>query len=108
MITIFDGIPDIFVDRYDAQFVDWGRQFRVRGKRCAIVFDVLPGQDIPLDSEGRVAWIGAWLKAEVESLGGVTRVVISPASDWDRHLIETHCWCLKRSRPYDIRRLICR
>jgi hypothetical protein len=96
VITEFNNIPDIFIDRYDAQFVEWAQQFQVRGKSLAIVFDILPGQQPSFDSEGRLKWTGAWLTAELESGIGGMRMVISPASDWDRYLINMHSWNLKR------------
>jgi hypothetical protein len=38
VITIFEQIPEVFVEHYDAQFQAWGREFRARGELCAIVF----------------------------------------------------------------------
>jgi len=96
MITVFDNIPNEFIDHYDAQLERWAREFRTRGKRCAIVFDVLPGQKPKRDEEGRLVWVGAWLKAEVETSRGTTRVAISPDTDWDKEMIERHSWDLRR------------
>jgi hypothetical protein len=96
MITVFENIPDIFVEKYDAQFCQWGREYRKRGRKVAIAFDVLPGEALKLDQEGRFIWTGAWLTADVEQLNGRQAMVIRPASDWDKNLIEVHCWHLKR------------
>ena len=97
MHTIFDGIPDVFVDRYDGQFREWAASFRERGKRVAIVFDVLPGQLPTMDAGGNLVWAGAWLVAELETFRGGRAMVVRPATDWDANLIATHCWQLKRS-----------
>lgn len=96
VITIFDGIPDIFIERYDAQFCQWAVEFRTRGRKVAIVFDVLPGQVPTMDVEERLAWSGAWLTADIEPFRGQQVMVIRPASDWDKNLIDMHCWNLKR------------
>jgi hypothetical protein len=98
MITVFEDIPEIFVDYYNTQFETWGREFRSRGrgKHCAIVFDVLPGQVPTLDVAGNLAWSGAWLTATLERVRGGQAMVIRPATDWDRNRIEMHSWNLKR------------
>ena len=96
MMTLFDGIPDVFVEKYDAQFLEWARDFRTKGAKCAIVFDVLPGQVPALDVAGNLVWAGAWMTAQVETLRGKRVMVVRPATDWDRNLIETHCWNLRR------------
>ena len=104
MMTVFDGIPEVFIDRYTWQFEEWAASFRVRGRRCAIVFDVMPGQLPTMDAAGNLVWAGAWLVAELETRPGkgngmiaVNRMVVRPATDWDRNLIEVHCWQLRRS-----------
>ena len=43
MITVFERIPEFFVELYDAQFQIWAREFRKRGYECAIVFSRPPG-----------------------------------------------------------------
>jgi hypothetical protein len=96
MMTVFEGIPEVFIDRYTWQFEEWAASFRVRGKRCAIVFDVMPGQMPTMDAAGNLVWAGAWLVAELEG-GSLPRMVVRPATDWDRNLIEVHCWQLRRS-----------
>ena len=96
MITIFDGIPEIFVAYYDTQFCQWAQEFRARGRKVAIVFDVLSGQVPSLDVEDRLAWSGAWFTADIEPFRGQQAMVIRPATDWDKNLIEIHCWNLKR------------
>lgn len=92
MLTVFERIPDLFVQMYDAQFQMWARQFRARGKRCAIVFDRRPGEAVLLDGEGRPVLKGAWLEAEVDrSVPERPRVVIRPWREQDEELIRRHC-----------------
>lgn len=91
MITVFERIPDPFVQAYDRQFQTWAREFRKRGPRCAIVFDRPLGQPALLDGEGRVIAKGAWLVAEVDrSLPQSPRVVIRPADEHAEELIAQH------------------
>ena len=98
MLTVFDGIPDIFIERYDALFQKWGREFARRGKKVAIVFDRMPDEEAVKDEEGRTVLVGAWLTAEVEPSTGAQAhwMVVRPATDWDRHMIDAHCSKLRR------------
>lgn len=86
MLTVFERIPDLFVQLYDAQFQVWAREFRKRGRRQAIEFRRRPGAAVLLDVEGRPIQAGAWLVAEPDG----ERVVIRPATEHDAELIERH------------------
>jgi hypothetical protein len=92
MITVFEGIPEIFIERYDALFRKWGREFGKRGRKVAIAFDLMPDETVVKDEEGRNVWTGAWLTADVEDQW----MVVRPASDWDRYMIDLHCSKLRR------------
>jgi hypothetical protein len=87
VLTVFERIPDLFVQVYDYQFRVWAREFRRRGTRCAIVFTPIPGRPVPLDVEGRPVKVGAWLECEVEA----NRFVVRPASEHDAEMIARHC-----------------
>lgn len=86
MITVFEKIPDVFVEAYDYQFRVWAAEFRARGARCAIVFGRRAGEAALLDAGGRVVMRGCWLQAEVDR----GRVVIRPASEHDAEMIARH------------------
>lgn len=91
MLTVFERLPELFVQHYDASFQVWAREFRKRGDRCAIPFDRKPGVPAILDSEGRPVWKGAWLVAEVDrSRPQEVRVVIKPENDEAAAAIERH------------------
>jgi len=94
MMTVFDGIPEIFIERYDALFQKWGREFARRGRKVAIVFDRMPDEAAVKDEEGRDVLVGAWLTAEVDVRDRT--MVVRPATDWDRHMIDVHCSKLRR------------
>ena len=97
MITVFERMPELFVELYDAQFQTWAREFRVRGTRCAIVFNRASGEATLLDGEGRPIWAGCWLMAEVDrSRPQKPRVIIRPASEHDEELIARHCVKMRR------------
>lgn len=91
MLTVFEKIPDLFVELYDAQFQLWAREFRARGRKCAIVFNPAPGSAPVFDEEGRLVAVGAWLEAQVETGLGEPRIVIKPASEHDAEMIARHC-----------------
>lgn len=91
MLTVFEKIPDLFVQHYDGSFQVWAREFRKRGARCAIPFDLRPGEVRLLDAGGRPVWKGAWLVAEVDrSQPQHVRVVIRPEDEAQAAAIEKH------------------
>lgn len=92
MITVFEKIPDLFVEMYDAQFAQWAREFRTRGTYAAIVFDRPPGAPVLLGPDGQPMWKGAWFEAEVDrSMPQNVRVVIKPRTQHDEEMIDRHC-----------------
>lgn len=91
MLTVFEKMPDLFVQHYDQSFQTWAREFKVRGTRCAIPFDRSPGVPVILGPDGKPSWKGAWLVADVDrSNPQVPRVVIRPEDEFSEHLIEKH------------------
>ena len=99
MMTVFEKIPDLFVEMYDAQFVTWAREFQKRGQFAAIVFDRVPGQAVLLGPDGRPAWKGAWFEAEVDrSAPQNIRVVIKPRTPHDEEMVDRHCREMSRFR----------
>ncbi len=90
MITVFERIPDLFVQMYDFQFQTWAREFRTRGRECAIVFRRRPGAAAILDVEGRPIVKGAWLTAEVDREATPPRVIIKPKDEHAAELIARH------------------
>lgn len=90
MITVFEKIPALFVEAYDASFQVWAREFQKRGPRCAIPFARPPGEPVLLDQAGRPIQAGAWFEAEVDRSGPAPRVVIRPATEHDAEMIARH------------------
>lgn len=92
MITVFEHIPDFFVEMYDTQFRQWAREFQKRGHYAAIVFNRPPGTRPILGPDGEPIWRGCWLEAEIDTSNVQNvRVVIKPRTDHDRDMIEKHC-----------------
>lgn len=98
MLTVFEKIPVLFVEMYDAQFGVWAQEFRKRGAKQAIEFAPVPGVPRILDAEGRPVQKGARFEAEVDRSGGEIRVVIRPASEHDEEMIARHVSEMKRFR----------
>ncbi len=91
MITVFERIPDPFVQAYDGQFQTWAREFRTRGTRCCVKFGRRPGAPVLLDEGGRAIERGAWLVAEVDkSKPQEPKIVIRPADAFAEEMIERH------------------
>lgn len=92
MLTVFEKIPDAFVEMYMLQFETWAREFRQRGHFAAIVFDRVPGRPVLLGPDGKPAWKGAWFEAEVDaSQPAAVKVVIKPRTVFDEEMVERHC-----------------
>jgi hypothetical protein len=92
MVTVFERIPDLFVELYDEQFRMWAREYQRRGRFAAIVFNPPPGAATILGPDGKPVWKGCWLESEFEpGLGGQRRMVIKPRTDHDAEMIERHC-----------------
>lgn len=91
MLTVFEKIPDLFVQHYDSSFQVWAREFRTRGHECAIPFDRKPGAPVILGPDGKPSWRGAWLVAEVDrSAPQSPRIVIKPKDEAAAAAIERH------------------
>jgi hypothetical protein len=87
----FERIPEPFLRHYAEQFQIWGREFKSRGRRCSIVFDLPPGAVPEKDSEGRSIWRGAWFEADLDWENPADpRLVIRPADEHAEQLIEQH------------------
>lgn len=92
MLTVFEKIPEIFVQRYEPQFEQWAREFSKRGNYAAIVFDRMPGRPVLLGPDGKPMWKGAWFEAEVDrSHPQEVKVVIKPRTAHDEEMVDRHC-----------------
>lgn len=96
MVTVFEKIPDLFVELYDQSFQTWAREFRVRGPECAIRFIPVPGEIAILGPDGKPAWKGCWLTAEVDRERPQNpRVIIRPKTEHDAEMIAKHCAAMR-------------
>lgn len=95
MVTVFERIPEIFIEIYDAQFQTWSREYQTRGTRCAIVFNPTPGAQPIYDEGGRIVAAGAWLTAELDLSASRRRIIIRPATEHDEEMIARHVRAMK-------------
>lgn len=94
MQTVFERIPEIFVEAYDRQFVLWARQFKETGPVVAFRLKV-PVEALPFARDQRRI-IGVRLKAELDvSQPQAPRMVITPQTDADEEAIKRHCFDLR-------------
>lgn len=95
MVTVFERIPEVFVEAYDRAFQDWARNF---GKYGTVVAFKLrkPLRPTVLMKDRRTV-VGVRLKAEVErGLGGkATRIIIRPLDEENEEAIKRHSAELK-------------
>ena len=95
MRTCFEKIPDYFVERYDAELVAWGANFKKVGPIKKIVLR----EGMLADPSPREEY-GPQL-IQVELVAEVTRdpfmVTVRPLSERDEALIARHCEKLQRA-----------
>lgn len=89
MITVFDKIPDFFVERYDEELQAWGRNFSKVGPVKAVILKEGPFSDISPDPEQGAVLIQVKLMARMERAR--ERVTVSPSTERDEELIRKHC-----------------
>ena len=94
MITVFERIPDFFVERYDEELQAWGRNFGKIGPVKAIILKEGPFSDLSPDPEQGAVLIQVKLIAKMERLRG--RVTVTPFTEQDEELIRKHCDKLER------------
>lgn len=90
MITVFERIPDLFLQIYDESLQVWAREFKTRGPKQAVQFLPVPGSIPILGPDGKPVLRGAWLVAEVDRSLGEPRVIIKPETDRDAEAIDRH------------------
>lgn len=94
MITVFDRIPDFFVERYDEELQAWGRNFGKIGPVKAIVLKEGPFADVSPDPEVGPVLIQVKLIAKMER--AAERVTVAPLGEHDEEQIRKHCEKLVR------------
>jgi hypothetical protein len=95
MLTIFDGIPDYFVERYNDELEAWGRNFGKIGPEKHIVLREGYLADLsPSEEQGAVLLVVS-LIARMEKFR--ERVTVSPKTEQDEALIRRHCEKLERA-----------
>jgi hypothetical protein len=83
-VTVFERIPDAFVELYDAQFRGWAANFKRVGRVAA--FRLKRPVDPLVVARDQRKIVGVRLEAEVD--GG--RITIRPQTDADAEAIARH------------------
>ena len=89
MITVFDNIPDFFVERYNEEIEAWAANFSKVGPVKQVILKEGPFADVSPDPEQGAVLIGVKLIAKMERVRG--RVTVSPMGERDEELIRKHC-----------------
>lgn len=93
MLTVFEKIPDLFVDLYDLELKAWARSFKTAGPRRGILLKPVPGAPVRMSPNPELgpAMIGVTLVAEYRgTIIGAERMVIRPAEESDEEAIRRH------------------
>jgi hypothetical protein len=97
MQTVFEQIPDLFIEAHDAQFQRWAKNFPKIGGRCAIMFHrPLPPLVVKMDSEP--AAIGVYLMAQIDRTGPEPVMVVKPTNAEAADLVAREVFALARVR----------
>lgn len=94
MITVFEKIPDFFVERYDEELQAWGHNFGKVGPVKAIVLKEGPFADESPDPSVGPVLIQVKLLARMER--EKVRVTVAPLGEEDEAKIRRHCEKLVR------------
>lgn len=94
MLTVFERIPDFFVERYDEELQAWGRNFGKIGPVKTVVLREGPFADLSPDPEQGAVLLGVRLVAKMERLR--ERVTVSPQGERDEAVIRRHCEKMER------------
>jgi len=95
-------LPEEFVQAYMPELRRWGLSFAQKGPHCQVIFRPILAAPVELDANGQAPMRGAWLQATVERArrgSGEVRLVIAPAEENDRRLIERHAEEIRRYGP---------
>src|SRR5271157_3368733 len=94
MLTVFERIPDYFVERYDGELTAWGRNFGKIGPVKSIMLREGGFSDSSPDPEQGAKLMVVRLLALMER--NKQRVTVCPYSDMDEQLIAKHCEKMER------------
>lgn len=104
MITVFEKIPDWFVERYDGELCAWAANFAKIGPVKGIVLREGPFSDLSPDAEQGAVLLQVKLIARMER--GRERVTVGPLTERDEVLIARHCEKMERLKVSPRMRLV--
>lgn len=96
MLTVFERVPDWFVERYDDEICAWARNFSKIGPVKAIVLREGHLADVSPDPEQGAVLLQVKLIAKMECQH--ERVTIAPADEQSERLIALHCEKMQRHK----------
>lgn len=88
VVTVFERVPDRFVELYDAEFQRWAANYSRIGRVGAIKLK-RPVAPLVLSADQRQI-VGVRLTADVDKSRLPVRVVIRPQTDADEEAIKRH------------------
>lgn len=90
-------LPEIFVQAYNEELVEWGRELSKHGRCKHIVLRKIPGEPVALNAHGTENYFGVDLIAEVMRLtDDEVRLLIKPETEVSKMLIAKHCEAIER------------
>lgn len=96
MLTVFERIPDYFVERYDGELQAWGANFSKIGAVKTIVLREGGLADLSPNEEQGAVLLAVKLIAKMER--GRDRVTVTPLGEQDEALIARHCEKMQAAR----------
>lgn len=94
MLTVFERVPDWFIEKYDAEICAWAQNFQKIGPVKSIVLREGRLSDSSPDPEQGPVLLQVRLIAKMERRHD--RVTIAPADEQSERLIANHCQKMAR------------
>jgi hypothetical protein len=96
--TVFEGIPDYFVERYDFDWRRWGSNFKQHGLNYRVLVREGGLADLSPNAEQGPVMLAVDLTAEIERrAGSVHKITIKVADEQSRQVMLRHCEKMQRA-----------
>lgn len=96
--TVFEGIPDYFVERYDFDWRRWGANFKQHGLNYRVLIREGGLSDLSPNPEQGAVMLAVDLTCEIERRAGeVHKITIKVADEQSRAVMLRHCEKMQRA-----------
>lgn len=95
--TVFEGIPDYFVERYDFDWRRWGSNFKQYGLNYRVIVREGGLADLSPNEEQGAVLLGVDMTCEIERrAGSVHKITVKVADEQSKAIMLRHCEKMQR------------